>query len=156
MSNTNKNHPEETCQTCGCKNPIWYADNELFNNVNGSSNGIICPSCFEYKANEKGINIIFKAVAYPEVKDDKQKGMDKLVKDYFLNNYANHVSVETTQPLESDLPLPCCGVPADVHGTCCGWQNATIRVDANGVITDKRHPHFGLNFNDRNIVYKDF
>lgn len=36
-----------------------------------------------------------------------------------------------------------CGVPLDVHGTCCGWRNANHSVDLNNVIIDKRHPGFG-------------
>lgn len=52
---------ERVCQQCGGQNPTWYADNELFNKVNGSPNGIICPSCFEKNADEMGVNIIFQA-----------------------------------------------------------------------------------------------
>lgn len=41
--------------------------------------------------------------------------------------------------------LPCihCGVPPDLHGTCCGWSNASHPCSTGGVITDKRHPGFG-------------
>lgn len=52
-------HPEDKCQECGAPNPLWYGENGLFNEVNGSPAGIICPMCFQDKATEKGIDIIF-------------------------------------------------------------------------------------------------
>lgn len=52
-------HPEAFCQKCGHPNPVWYAPNELFNKINGSPVGIMCPVCFQKMADEKGINIIF-------------------------------------------------------------------------------------------------
>lgn len=55
-------HPEDTCQKCGGPNVLWYAESELFNKVNGSPNGIICPKCFIKMASEQGESIIFKAV----------------------------------------------------------------------------------------------
>ncbi len=54
-------HPEATCQACGGRNINWYADNTLFNEVNGSPNGIVCPECFRKAAEAKGIKIYFKA-----------------------------------------------------------------------------------------------
>jgi len=36
-----------------------------------------------------------------------------------------------------------CGVPADIHGTCCGWFNAKALCDDQGKIIDKRHPGYG-------------
>lgn len=52
-------HPEDICQECGDENPTWYAPNELWNEVIGSPNGIICPVCFLRKSNTKSINLIF-------------------------------------------------------------------------------------------------
>jgi hypothetical protein len=52
---------ESICQSCGNYNPIWSAPNELFNKVNGSPNGILCPNCFEKKADNMGIHIIYRA-----------------------------------------------------------------------------------------------
>lgn len=49
-------HPESTCQSCGGINPVWSADNELWNKVVGSPYGILCPTCFVKKANEMDIN----------------------------------------------------------------------------------------------------
>lgn len=48
---------EDICEICGGDNPVWSAENTLFNMVNGSPNGIICPTCFVKKANEKNINM---------------------------------------------------------------------------------------------------
>jgi hypothetical protein len=53
------NHPEETCTICGNSNPVWSAENNLFNKVNGSPNGILCPTCFAKMAKEKGIDVFF-------------------------------------------------------------------------------------------------
>lgn len=38
-----------------------------------------------------------------------------------------------------------CGVPINLHGTCCGWINATVRTTSEWVVLDKRHPAFGQN-----------
>ena len=43
-------HPEGRCQQCGGANIIWHADSDLWNRVNGSPNGILCPICFAEKA----------------------------------------------------------------------------------------------------------
>lgn len=40
-----------------------------------------------------------------------------------------------------------CSVPTDLHGTCCGWINASVTVSSEFVILDKRHPGFGQNLN---------
>lgn len=55
-----QDHPEYKCQECGERNTIWYAENELFNKVNGSPYGIICPNCFLDKSEKLGMNLIFK------------------------------------------------------------------------------------------------
>jgi len=52
-------HPEDSCQVCGNDNPIWYCNNDLFNKINGSPNGILCPSCFSNKAEKIGIEVVF-------------------------------------------------------------------------------------------------
>jgi len=36
-----------------------------------------------------------------------------------------------------------CNVPNDLHGTCCGWNNAKHPCSREGVIIDARHPGFG-------------
>lgn len=55
-------HPEDICQQCGGKNVVWSADNDLWNELMGGPNGIVCPQCFEKVAEEKGVSIIFNAV----------------------------------------------------------------------------------------------
>src|SRR3990167_4945758 len=48
------------CQVCHQPNPLWTChDNEFFNKVNGSPDGILCPKCFEEKANIIGVQTIF-------------------------------------------------------------------------------------------------
>jgi hypothetical protein len=43
---------------------------------------------------------------------------------------------------------PCgCGVPGDVHGTCCGWRNAKVVCDGHR-IADSRHPSYNRSIND--------
>lgn len=51
-------HPEATCKMCGTSNPFWTAENNLFNRVNGSPYGIMCPNCFIKMANEKQVDVI--------------------------------------------------------------------------------------------------
>lgn len=53
-------HPEDYCHICLGDNILWYAENDLFNKVNGSGNGIMCPKCFLKMASDKGIELIFK------------------------------------------------------------------------------------------------
>ena len=45
----------------------------------------------------------------------------------------------------SDLICTICNVPKDLHGTCCGWENASTPCNASMIITDNRHPGFGQN-----------
>lgn len=66
------------CQKCGSKNPAWYADNDLFNKVNGSPDGVLCPMCFQELADSKGINIIFKA---EDMAKDDQSEIQRLTKE---------------------------------------------------------------------------
>jgi hypothetical protein len=49
-------HPELRCEKCGGDNVTWFAPNELWNAVNGSPNGIMCPLCFIRTAEAKGFN----------------------------------------------------------------------------------------------------
>lgn len=50
-----KDHPENYCHLCGGKNIIWYADNELWNEVVDKPELICCPLCFVKLAENKGI-----------------------------------------------------------------------------------------------------
>jgi len=40
-----------------------------------------------------------------------------------------------------------CNVPSDLHGTCCGWVNASVKVSVEFIIMDQRHPGLGQNLN---------
>lgn len=53
-----KSHPENFCNQCGTKNPTWYSPNELWNKLCEEWE-IICPKCFQERADEAGINIVF-------------------------------------------------------------------------------------------------
>lgn len=55
-----KSHPENFCHQCGNPNVTWYADNDLWNLLCEKWE-IICSKCFQKRADEKGINVIFKA-----------------------------------------------------------------------------------------------
>lgn len=74
-SNKASEHPEDYCKKCGHPNPCWYAGNELWNKVmKGEKHGIVCPVCFQNKADEIGINTILKAMTVSEsVEHDSQQ-----------------------------------------------------------------------------------
>lgn len=61
------NSVESTCQKCGRPNVVWFAENGIFNKVNGSPNGILCPKCFSDMAEKIGIEITFYASTNPEI-----------------------------------------------------------------------------------------
>jgi hypothetical protein len=64
-------HPEHVCHGCGGKNPVWSADNELWNKVIGSPNGILCPTCFVILANQKGVEVFGLNVPGEEGVDER-------------------------------------------------------------------------------------
>ena len=43
------------CYRCGRKDVPFSVNSEIWNKVNGSPNGILCPACFQVKAKELGI-----------------------------------------------------------------------------------------------------
>ncbi len=45
---------DAVCQECGAANPVWWAENELWNAVMGSEAGILCPTCFIITAQRQG------------------------------------------------------------------------------------------------------
>ena len=51
-------HPENFCWQCGHPNVTWYAPNELWNKL-CKGYEIICPRCFQDRADKDGINLIF-------------------------------------------------------------------------------------------------
>ncbi len=48
-------HPEARCHKCGRPNPVWFAPNDLWNEVRGDEGGIVCPPCFAVEAEAIGI-----------------------------------------------------------------------------------------------------
>ncbi len=57
---TYKEHPKDFCDWCGTANPVWYADNDLWNEITGNQPGlVICPKCFETRCQEFGLCVIF-------------------------------------------------------------------------------------------------
>lgn len=96
-------HPEAVCKFCGGHNPVWSAENGLFNEVNGSPDGIICPICFDTKAKQKGIDVYFRATRF----SDRQnvEGLKKLLR---LTNcpeilIENPSLLEGVSPTEKDF-----------------------------------------------------
>lgn len=63
------------------------------------------------------------------------------------SHFRNQIS-EMVNP----IPKPCsiCGVPVDIHGTCCGWGNASTKINIHGIIIDERHPRFGQHYTSKN------
>lgn len=56
-------HPETVCDECKGENPTpWVAPNDLWNQVVGSPNGILCPSCFIKLAKRKGVDKIWDVI----------------------------------------------------------------------------------------------
>lgn len=53
----------ESCQTCGKRYVLWWADDELYKLVHKSTAGLLCPNCFDREANENHISLRWK----PEV-----------------------------------------------------------------------------------------
>jgi len=100
---------DHICQKCGSDNPAWYAENELFNEVNGSPNGVVCPSCFIKMAEAKGINIMFKAVNPNEATPVKE------ISDESLKLMAYHT--------KSELVIRNEDVPIFVDGFIKGYQS---------------------------------
>lgn len=85
MKPVNINTGDSICHTCGVENPAWYADNELFNKINGSPNGVYCPLCFQKMADKAGLNIIFKVESIME--QTKAKTAEDLLFDLAVSEY---------------------------------------------------------------------
>ncbi len=57
---SNEAHPEDFCQECGRPNIVWFAPNELWNKIVGSSDGILCPTCFAKRAEKITGKIVWR------------------------------------------------------------------------------------------------
>jgi hypothetical protein len=53
-------HPEDYCQECGSKNPVWFTDNATWNKVMGNGYGILCPNCFISRAHAQDPTLAWK------------------------------------------------------------------------------------------------
>lgn len=68
---------EGLCMECGKEHPVWFADNELWNEVVRRPDGsdrwpFLCPTCFTVKSVEAGVDPIFRlTAAVPENPDNK-------------------------------------------------------------------------------------
>jgi hypothetical protein len=69
------------------------------------------------------------------------KGVNDPLLHQMMWEYAQ--SVIATIPDEETCT---CGVPNDLHATCCGWKNAGVSMNHAGIITEPRHPYFGKTF----------
>ena len=57
----------EFCQRCGVTQTLaWTCDSDvLWKEINGTKNGVLCPTCFDALAWKKGIYIKWHAEVYP-------------------------------------------------------------------------------------------
>lgn len=51
---------EGVCQVCGGQNPVWFAPNELWNQVIGDSLHFTCPNCFIWEAEKQGVALSWR------------------------------------------------------------------------------------------------
>jgi hypothetical protein len=49
----------EICQDCGRGYVLWWAPDDLYREVHGSSGGLLCPACFSRKAETHGLVLEF-------------------------------------------------------------------------------------------------
>jgi hypothetical protein len=66
-------------EMCGCgkhaaaglgPDTYWFAPNELWNAVNGSPNGFLCPECFTTAAAEHGLAVGWRADLVGRIEGD--------------------------------------------------------------------------------------
>ena len=43
------------CQQCTRLNPCWWVEAKIWNEVMGSEAGVLCPTCFLVRCDEKGV-----------------------------------------------------------------------------------------------------
>lgn len=72
-------HPEAYCERCKRPNLLsWYADNDVWNSVVGSPNGVLCPICFAEIAETKGIGLTGWRLSLPDDSPELSKCMTAL------------------------------------------------------------------------------
>lgn len=56
----------EYCNHCGVRQPlVWWSDNSLWLKLMGGPYGAMCPKCFDRRATEAGLFLVWK----PEVRE---------------------------------------------------------------------------------------
>lgn len=63
-------HPEAACSECKNANPVWSAPSELWNEVMGGPDGIVCPTCFAARAEAMGIRPVWSFAPLAETAPD--------------------------------------------------------------------------------------
>lgn len=53
-------HDGESCQDCGRRYILWWADDDVYLKVHGTANGLLCPNCFDKQARKKAIRLRWK------------------------------------------------------------------------------------------------
>lgn len=56
----------ERCQDCGRDYVLWNAETDLYVRVHGNPGGLLCPSCFDRQAREKGLTLDWRPVVLCE------------------------------------------------------------------------------------------
>lgn len=51
---------EGVCQICGGQNPVWFAPNELWNQVIADRWHFTCPNCFIWEAERQGVALVWR------------------------------------------------------------------------------------------------
>lgn len=74
-----------------------------------------------------------------KILDECPKDVDEKVKSYAADKIKEY----------NERPCLICEVPLDVHGTCCGWKNASIKINEYGIVIDNRHPNFGKHLSNQ-------
>lgn len=54
----------ELCEDCGRRYPLWSAADHLWTKCMGDFGGLLCPSCFSDRMENKGIIVQFLAVEF--------------------------------------------------------------------------------------------
>lgn len=96
---------------------------------------------------------LFEAL-YDHVKEQREKIQSLKQEIERLRSDISESQWESFERLKNSTVCITCSVPLDVHGTCCGWINAQIKINESGIIIDPRHPGYCLDINTwRNRQY---
>lgn len=93
MSEVKPEHPPwDICQACGGKNPRWHAPDREWYQIMGCGSGVLCPKCYQLKADAIGISTdlfqvlidLSAVVNIPRIPDPELAEMTELLKDAAL------------------------------------------------------------------------